>query len=132
MSAVELATALHGLVPAGVTHYEGQPPSGAAMPWVVSSVSFPGVDSRSDAATPHAFVGRLRLTIAGGTEAAVQKLVDRAVLPLEGIVPVAAGWDLGPLLQLGEIRIYPDVDVTLQTGHPMVGSATFEFTATRV
>lgn len=131
MSARTLADALRALVPATVTRYDGEAPSGATLPWVVRNVSIPDVDSRSEASTPQGRVGRLRLTFAGATENAVLTIADLVMPSLEGARPVAAGWDVSPLRQVGEVRIYPDTDVTLPTGHPLVGSAMFEFTATR-
>lgn len=132
MSATKaLAVAIRALVPAGVTHHVGQAPTGAVPPWVVSNQSVPDIDSRSEAGTPHGQIGRVRLTIAGGNEDATLTIADKVLPPFEGARVTAAGWVTSPLRRVGEVRIYPDADVTLLGGgHPVVGSALFEYTVT--
>lgn len=132
MSAVAaLAVAVRALVPAGVTHYIGQAPTGATLPRLISNQSVPDIDSRSEAGTPHGQVGRVRLTAAAGTEVGALVLLDTVLPAFEGHRVTASGWVTSPLRRVGEVHVYPDTDVTLTGGlHPMVGSALFEYTVT--
>lgn len=133
MSAAKaLAVAIRALVPGSVTHYPGQPPTGATMPRLVTNQSVPGIVSRSEAGTPQARVGKVRLTAAAGTEDGTLALLDIVLPAFEGARVTAAGWITSPLQMVGdEARIYPDPDVTLTGGvHPVVGYAEFEYTVT--
>ena len=131
MSAKALAVAIRALAPSGVTKYDGQAPSGAAMPYLVVNQSVPDIDSRSEASTPHGRVGQVLLTVAGATEDAVLGRLDVILPAFEGARPVVAGWNVSPLRQVGLVRVYPDSTVTLPGGFPMVGKATFEYAVTR-
>lgn len=132
MSAAKaLAVAVRALVPGGVTHHVGQAPTGAVLPWLVSNQSVPDIDSRSEAGTPHGQVGRVRLTAAAGTENGTLDLLDVVLPAFEGARVSVAGWVTSPLRRLGEVRVYPDIDVTPVSGlHPVVGAALFEYTVT--
>jgi hypothetical protein len=126
-----LALAVRALVPVGVTHYSGAAPAGAAMPRVVSNQSVPDVDSRSEAGGPLGQIGRVRLTVAAGTESGVLDLLDTVLPAFEGVRVSVTGWVTSPLRRVGEVRVYPDTDVTLTGGlHPVVGAALFEYTVT--
>lgn len=126
-----LAVAIRALVPAGVAHHPGQAPTGAVLPWLVSNQSVPDIDSRSEAGTPHGQIGRVRLTAAGGNEDAVLAIVDKVIPAFEGARVAVDGWTTSPLRRIGDVRIYPDSEVTLTGGnHPIVGSALFEYTVT--
>lgn len=132
MSAAKaLAVAVRALIPVGVAHHVGQAPTGAVLPWLVSNQSVPDIDSRSEAGSPHGQVGRVRLTAAAGTENGTLDLLDLVLPVFEGARVSVAGWVTSPLRRVGEVRVYPDTDVTLTGGiHPVVGSATFEYTVT--
>lgn len=132
MSAAKaLAVAIRALVPGGVTPYVGQAPTGAVLPWLVSNQSVPDIDSRSEAGTPHGQVGRVRLTAAAGTENGTLDILDLVLPAFEGHRVAVAGWVTSPLRRVGEVRVYPDFDVTLTGGiHPVVGAALFEYTVT--
>lgn len=132
MSIRTLADAIRALVPVGITHHKGQAPTGAIPPWLVSNQSVPEVVSRSDASTPHARVGRVLLTVTGVTEDQTIVILDQVMPAFEGARVTAAGWLTSPLRQLGDVKIFPDFDVTLTGGtHPMVAKATFEYTVTK-
>lgn len=134
MTARALADGIRALAPSLVPFHFGTAPASAELPWGVLNVSIPDVDARSLASTRQTLVGRVLVTIAAGTEDGVQIVGDAVLDAFEGARPVAEGWRVSPLRQVGEFRIFPDDDVvtTATNLRPMVGKVTFEYTATRV
>lgn len=131
MSTQALALAIRALSPEGITRYDGQPPTGATMPWLVMNQSVPEIVTRSEADTPQGHRGSVLLTIAGGNEDAVLGRLDLVLPAFEGARVSAEGWLTSPLRRIGDVKVFPDPSVTLTSGlHPIVGKATFEYTVT--
>lgn len=133
MSVRTLVVALRALAPGDLTVHYGQAPSNAALPWVVLNNDVADVASRALASPPQAFVGRLLVTVAANTEDAVLILGDLILDAYEGARPVAEGWSVSPLRQVGALRVFADTSTTTTATNlrPMVGKVTFEYTATR-
>lgn len=133
MSVRALATALRALAPSGVNLHIGTVTDAApALPWLVLNVSVPNVTSRSLARSRQALTGRLLGTVAATNEDAALSIIDKVIEAYEGARPVAAGWSLGPIEQLGDVHVYPD-DVVIANANRrvMVAKITFQYTATR-
>lgn len=133
MSAIALAQALRALAPAGVTRFDGAVTgTSPALPWIVLGGSVPDVYSRSLARTGQANVGHLLVTVAAGNEDAALVIADKVLDAYEGVRPVADGWLVSPLEQLGDVKVFADDVVIAGTNRRvMVAKVTFSYTATR-
>lgn len=133
MTALALTQALRALAPAGVTRFDGAVlGTSPALPWIVLAGSAPDVSSRSLARTRQGLEGRLLVTVAAGNEDAALIIVDKVLDAYEGVRPVAAGWLVSPLEQLGDVKVFADDVVVAGTNkRVMVAKVTFAYTATR-
>lgn len=133
MTALTLAQALRALAPPGVQRFDGAVlGTSPALPWIVLTGSAPDVTSRSLARTQQGLEGRLLVTVAAGNEDAALIIVDKVLDAYEGVRPVADGWLVSPLEQLGDVKAFADDVVVAGTNRRvMVAKVTFAYTATR-
>lgn len=133
--AAVLGAAVLALFPTDVTLplYDGQVATAAgvvpAPPWLYVTMSLPAVSERSQARTGHLYICRVRVLVYAGTAAGVRIVADK--VQIEGLRPVAAGWNTSPLELENTREAVEDPDVTIATTgkHPMYGVLEYLFTA---
>lgn len=82
------------------------------LPWVVVSIRFPRALGRSPAATAHGGRVVVTTTFAGLTTESVRALYDNVRPRLEGVRPVAEGWNVSPLSEFNARDVEIDHDMT--------------------
>lgn len=142
-TARDLADAIKALVPTSVTIGSqtvapeifdvstGSTKAPASIYYVLH-VTIPGIDDRSEGATPHGHLTRVRLTSVARTAAAARDLASASEAALDQTRPVAAGWVCGPLLLRNTRGPDEDPDVTFTDDTRAIYAVSeFELTTSR-
>ena len=125
---IDLVTALRAVAPAGINSYPSEAPSEATLPWLVLNITLP--DSTTSEAGEHlAGTGSLLVTVATLTEDATVVWVDKVLAAWRGKKLAVPGWQVGTLLQRGEVVTFPDT-VTITNTNRRVSVAKVRFTFT--
>lgn len=121
-------------VATGLSVYDNRADATATGAWFVAIQNLPRVSERGEAGPIHAYRCTLRLLLVNQTASGVRILADHARGALEGVRPVAAGWQTSALHQFNEVAPYDDTDYTNPSTNTryMVGVLEYEFTATRL
>ena len=142
-TARDLADAIKALVPASVAigtqtvapqvfDVSTGTTDAPASIYYVLHVTIPSIDDRSEGATPHGHLSRVRLTAVGRTSNAARDLASAAESALDQARPVAAGWSCGLLLLRNTRGPDVDPDVTFTDGTRAIYAVSeFELTASR-
>lgn len=96
MSILAVHAAIRALVPAGVTHHEGQAPTTAVAPWIVTGFNAPD-PTTSEAAQGIAKTGTLTVTITTEAEDATNYWIEQVDDAFVGAVVALTGWQVGAL-----------------------------------
>ena len=118
----------------GLAVFDTRADSTASGAWFVAIQNLPRVSERGEAGPIHAYRCTLRLLMVNQTANGVRILADHARGALEGVRPVAAGWQTSALHQFNEVAPYDDTDYTNPSTNTrfMVGVLEYEFTATHL
>lgn len=128
------ATVVVGTGPVAVTTYDVSTGSTKAPAnlYYVLHVVLPRVLDRSEGASPHGHLTRVRLTSVGRTAGVARDLASAAESALDQARPVADGWLTGPLLLENVRGPDEDPDVTFTDGaRAIYAISEFVLTASR-
>lgn len=126
-----LADAVKALFPANVRPFFGFVPDGTALPWSFVLISIPSPQGRRLDVSVSTRRCVVRVRISGANDTAVRRVWDNLAPSLEGVRPVAAGWQTSPLIQLNDDpQVFQDRDVKVNNQYPIVCAVDFEFMAT--
>lgn len=118
----------------GLPVYDGRADANAAGAWMVLAQGLPRVSARAEAGPIHAYRCTASVTLVNQTDGGVRILGDHVFKALEGVRPVASGWDTTPLHQFNEREPFDETAITNPTSNLrfMIGLLEFEYTATRL
>lgn len=101
--------------------------------YFVSNVRIPNVAQRSEAAQPVSVLCKVAVTVGALSGVGVRDMAQAAADALEGVRPVAAGWETGPLQLRNTRGPDEDTDLTFTTGARVIyGLLEFDLTASRL